>query len=1121
MTCSRCGQINPPRSNFCLGCGARLGGVCAACGAGLPADARFCNACGTPAAGAAAERRHLASPQQYTPSHLADKILTSRTAIEGERKQVTVMFADLKGSMELLADRDPEEARKLLDPILELMMEAVHRYEGTVNQVLGDGIMALFGAPLAHEDHALRACYAALRMQERVKRHAEDARRRTGVSIEIRVGLNSGEVVVRSIGSDLRMDYTAIGQTTHLAARMEQLATAGSIFMTAATLRLGEGFVTVEPLGPVHVKGLAEPIEVYELTGVGAARTRLHAASARGLSRFVGRDPELEHLRRALEQAGAGRGQIVAVVGEPGVGKSRLFYEFRRSHHTRGWRTLEAASASYAKTASYLPVSDLLRDYFKIGAQDDQREIREKVTGKLLTLDRALEPVLPALLSLLDVPTEDAAWERLEPRERRPRTLEAVKRLLLRESQIQPLQIVFEDLHWIDGETQAVLDALVESLPAARIALFVNYRPEYVHGWAGKTYYAQVRLDALPPQSADELLRGVLGDDPALEPFKRMLTARTEGNPLFLEESIRALVETGTLAGERGAYRLARPLEAIEVPATVQAILAARIDRLSPDDKRLLQAGSVVGKDVPLELLRAVADLGEPDVPRVLARLTAAEFLDEGSLFPDPEYTFKHALTQEVAYGSLLHERRRDLHARIVDAIERLHGGRLPEHVERLAHHALRGEVWDKAVTYLRRAGLKAIVRSAHPEAIANLESALTALSHLSGDRESLVLGVDLRLDLVLALAQSARYANILQRMTEAAPLAESLGDRARLGQILQRMAQALRLTGDYATALGVGQRAVAVADELGDALLRSGTRHRLGQIYFTVGDYPRAAQLLRESVALLGERMGMADELGYVLGVGPLAWLGEVLASLGEFTEALALGRQALRLAESGERPGDLIVALGVLGMIHLFKGDYREAIPVLERGLGLCRTWSILDWSPTMTSALATAVAREGQVDEAIVLHQRAEEEEARQMQGTPGGHILRFGETYLLAQRIDDARACAERALGLSRTAGEEGAETRALRLLAEIDVAGPLANADRSERYLTEALDRSEAHGARPEAARCRLALGLLHARRGRRQQSEQCLATALAAFREMNMPYWTDKAAGALKELTQT
>jgi predicted ATPase/class 3 adenylate cyclase len=620
--------------------------------------------------------------------------------------------------MELLADRDPEDARKILDPVLERMMEAVHRYEGTVNQVMGDGIMVLFGAPLAHEDHAVRACYAALKMQESVRRYAEEARRTAGVSIEIRVGLNSGEVVVRSIGGDLRMDYTAVGQTTHLAGRMEQLATAGSTFMTTATLRLAESFVAVKPLGLVNVKGLAEPLEVYELRAAGAARTRLHAAAARGLARFVGRDPELEQLRRALEQAGTGRGQIVAVVGEPGVGKSRLFYEFTHSHRTLGWLILESGAASYTKAASYVPVSDLLRAYFKTGGPDDSREIREKVAGKLFTLDRALEPTLPAVLSLLDVPTDDSTWESLEPRDRRQRTLDAVKRMLLQESQVQPLAVVFEDLHWIDAETQAVLDAVVESLPAARILLLVNYRPEYSHAWGSKTYYRQVRLDALPQESADNLLRGLLGVDATLEPLKRILTARTEGNPLFLEECVRALVETGVLAGTRGVYRLAKPVEAIEVPATVQAILAARIDRLPVEEKRLLQAASAVGKDVPLELLRAVADLGEQDLMRLLARLTATEFLYETGLFPDPEYTFKHALTREVAYGGLLHERRREVHARIVATIERLHAERLPEQVERLAHHALRGEVWAKAVGYLRQAGLRAVARSAHREAM-------------------------------------------------------------------------------------------------------------------------------------------------------------------------------------------------------------------------------------------------------------------------------------------------------------------------------------------------------------------------------------------------------------------
>jgi len=374
----------------------------------------------------------FSSPESYTPRHLAEKILTSKSALEGERKQVTVLFADLKGSMELLADRDPEEARKILDPVLEHMMEAVHCYEGTVNQVMGDGIMALFGAPLAHEDHAVRACYAALRMQDVVRRYSEELRRAQGVEVQIRVGVNSGDVVVRSIGSDLRMDYSAVGQTTNLAARMEQLAAPGSIRLTAETLHLAEGFVQVTPLGPVPIKGLGEPIEVFELVGSGAARTRLEAAARRGLTRFVGRNAEPEQLRGALDRASQGRGQVVAVVGEPGVGKSRLFWELTHSHRVHGWLTVQSASVSYGKATAYLPVIELLRGYFEIESRDDPRKIREKVTGKVLTLAPTLGPAVPALLALLDVPVEEASWQALDPLQRRQQTLDAVKRLLLR-----------------------------------------------------------------------------------------------------------------------------------------------------------------------------------------------------------------------------------------------------------------------------------------------------------------------------------------------------------------------------------------------------------------------------------------------------------------------------------------------------------------------------------------------------------------------------------------------------------------------------------------------------------------------------------------------------------------
>jgi class 3 adenylate cyclase len=455
MHCLRCQRENRPQAKFCEECGAPLTRSCGNCGAALSSSAKFCSECGRAAGIYPEPEARFASPHAYTPKHLAERILTSKAALEGERKQVTVLFADLKGSMELLADRDPEEARKFLDPVLERMIEAVHRYEGTVNQVMGDGIMALFGAPLAHEDHAVRACYAALRMQESVKTYAEEIRRSHAAVVKIRVGLNSGEVVVRAIGSDLHMDYTAVGQTTLLAARMEQLADPGSIAIAPETLALAEGYVEVKSLGPVPVKGLDAPVETYELVGAGPRRSRLAASADHGLTKFVGRDAELEQLRQALGRAATGHGQVVALVGEAGVGKSRLVWEEVHSHRTHGWLIVQASSISYGSSMPYLPLVELLRAYCQIDPRDDARKVREKLTGKVLTLDPALQPAIAAFLALLDVPVEDPGWQALEPRQRHDRTLDAVKRLLLRESQIQPLLVVFEDLHWIDPQTQA------------------------------------------------------------------------------------------------------------------------------------------------------------------------------------------------------------------------------------------------------------------------------------------------------------------------------------------------------------------------------------------------------------------------------------------------------------------------------------------------------------------------------------------------------------------------------------------------------------------------------------------------------------------------------------------
>ena len=807
----------------------------------------------------------------YTPAHLTDKILAARPTLEGERKQVTVLFADLKDSTELIRGLDPEAAQQLLDPAIHRMMDAVHRFEGTVNQVLGDGIMALFGAPIAHEDHALRACYAALAMQAAMQAYADDVRRAHGLALRIRVGLNSGEVVVRAIGNDLHMDYSAVGQTTHLAARMEQLAAPGSILLAAPTLPLVEGLVRINALGPVPVKGLTEPVEVYELLGASAVRQRLQATAACGLTRFVGRQHELESLRQALEQAGAGHGQVVAAVGEAGVGKSRLVYEFVRSHHTRGWLVLESASVSYGKATPYFPVIDLLRRYCHMEAHDDTRTSRAKVTGQVLTLDPALQDTIPALLSLLDALPEDSPFLKLDPPQRRQRTLDALKRVLLRESQVQPLLLVCEDLHWIDSETQALLDSLVESLPTARLLLLVTYRPEYQHGWGSKTYYTQLRLDPLPPASADAFLHALLGDDPSLAALTSLLIARTEGNPFFLEESVRTLVSTRVLVGEPGAYRLDKSLDSLQVPATVQAVLAARIDRLPPEEKRLLQTAAVIGTDVPFALLRDIAELPEAALYRGLAHVQAAEFLYETRLFPEPEYTFKHALTHEVAYGSLLHERRRGLHARLVEALEALAPDRAPEQVERLAHHAVRGEVWDKAVTYGQQAGARVYDRAAFREAAASFEQALQALAHLPEDGDSRVQAIELRLALGGPLFALGEYGWSLALLGEAEALARALDDRARLGWVLARRADVLRITGDFDGAVAAGQQALALAAALGESALQVRASHHLGQIYYGTGDFGQAAELLRRNVEAADRESGTFST---ALRIQSRAWL-------------------------------------------------------------------------------------------------------------------------------------------------------------------------------------------------------------------------------------------------------
>jgi class 3 adenylate cyclase/tetratricopeptide (TPR) repeat protein len=1126
MRCPSCGFDNPEGLKFCGECGTALTAPCPSCGFANPPQFKFCGDCGASLVPASrpASTSSLAAPSQppsrYTPAYLAEKILTSKSALEGERKQVTVLFADLKGSLELLADRDPEEARQLLDPVLERMMAAVHRYEGTVNQIMGDGIMALFGAPLAHEDHAVRACYAALAMREAIRRYSEEVRRRHGLEVQIRVGLNSGEVVVRAISNDLHMDYSAIGQTTHLAARMEQLAPPGTIRLTADTLRLAEGWVQVTPLGPVPVKGLPAPIEVCELVGAGQARTRLQVFASRGLTAFVGRQAELAALHQALEQAGAGHGQVVAIIGDPGVGKTRLFHEFTHAPCTQGWLLLESSSTSYGKATPYLPLIDLLKAYFELDDRDDGRRAREKLTERLLTLDAALAPTVAAFLSLLEVPVEDPHWQALDPSQRRQRTLDALKRLFLRESQVQPLLLVFENLHWIDAETQAFLDGLVESLPAARLLLLVNYRPEYQHGWGHKTSYTQLRLDPLPPVNAATLLQSLLGDDAGLEPLKARLIERTEGNPFFLEESVRTLMETQVLVGERGAYRVAKALPSLQVPATVQAVLAARIDRLPPEEKQLLQTAAVIGTEVPLALLEAMAEAPDEPLRLGLTHLQAAEFLYETRLFPDIEYTFKHALTQQVAYETLLQEQRRALHARVVAALEVLAGDQVAEQVERLARHALRGEEWDKALAYLRQAGEKALARSAHREAAGYFEQALSAVQHLPEQRLILEQAIDLRLALRTALVPSGDYERIFVLLREVESLAAALDDPHRLEQVSLFLSQHFYSRGMHDQAIACAERALALATAEGEVLRQRLAIQYLGRPHQAQGDYRRAMDCFRQTVASLEgarqrERFGQAH-LPAVFARALLAWCH---AELGTFAEGRTLADEGLRIAEAVGHPNSTLFASWAMGLLALRQGDLPRALPPLERAVELCGEAEFPSWLPWMAAALGAAYTLAGRVVDAVPLLTRGIEQAIVTQRVIDEGFCgLSLGEAYAVAGRLEEACTVAERTLSLACQHQERGNQAYALRLLGEIAARQDPPARARAEAHYRQALALADELGMRPLLAHCHRSLGTLYGKIGRREQAHVELSTAIEMYRTMDMTFWLPEAETVLAQV---
>jgi class 3 adenylate cyclase/predicted ATPase len=836
---------------------------------------------------------------------------------EGERKLVTALFVDIINSTGLEQDLDPEEARAIIDPALQLMIDSVRRYDGYVVQSTGDGIFALFGAPVAHEDHPQRSLYAALRLQEEIRHLGERLSSEGRAPLQIRAGVNTGEVVVRPIKTGERhTEYTPIGHTVNLASRMQSLAGAGAIVISDGMRKLVEGYFKLRSLGPTRLKGISDSVRLYEVAGLGPLRTRLERSAGRGLAKFVGRSHERQCLHNAAELARSGVGRVVAVVAEPGVGKSRLFFEFK-APAKEDWTVIEAFSVSHGKGSSYLPVIELLYGYFGIKRGDDQTSRRAKVTDRVAQFGPLLDASLPYLCTLLEIDLDKERLTGMDPQLRRLRTLQAVVDLFLAEARRKPLMLIVEDLHWLDDESQALIDLLVDSMAGSRLLLLVNFRPEYQLRWSDKSYVQLLRLEALNYGNADEMLTAMLGESKQLLPLKHLIIETTGGTPFFMEETVQALFDEGALTRSNGPTELVKPLASLRIPPTVQTILAARIDRLRHDEKTLLQTLAVLGREFVLKLARAVAGRSEEELERLFSNLQLGEFVYEQPSLSDAEYIFKHALTQEVAYNSILIERRKQLHEDVGRAIEELYASSLEDHFADLAHHYSKSANRAKAVKYLILAGKQAMARGALHQAVRNLEGALALLKSFPEEQSKDQTELQILTALGTAYIAVRGYAapQVGPTFHRARQLCERIGGpQERFAAVWGNFAWRI-VRGEMDLALELANEAIDHAKKLDDPGVWMEALFLMGVTLYYRGDFVGARQQYETALARYDDDPDRtrlwALRVGEHAGVTHRCYLALTLWHLGFADQAIKMNREMLALARSIDHPFSLAYAL------------------------------------------------------------------------------------------------------------------------------------------------------------------------------------------------------------------
>jgi class 3 adenylate cyclase/tetratricopeptide (TPR) repeat protein len=998
MKCPKCQFENREGAKFCKECGKKLELTCPQCGTAYTPGTKFCDECGQSLTEVKkAPPVDYSQPRSYTPKFLADKILTTRSSIEGERKLVTVLFADVANYTSMSEKLDPEEVHEIMDGCFRILMDETHRYEGTINQFTGDGVMALFGAPVAHEDHARRACHAALSIQSAVGAYGERIKKRHGFKFKLRIGLNSGPVIVGSIGDDLRMDYTAVGDTTNLAARMESMAKPGSILGTAPTYKLARDFFKFDPLGKVEVKGKQETVEAYVLLEPTAVETRIAASAAKGLTKLVGRGREMETLRQAYEKARSGSGQIVGIVGEAGVGKSRLLIELRNMLSNEACTYLEGQCLHYGGSMTYLPLIDTLKSYFEIKEGDREYIIKKKIAQKILHLDERLKGALPPFQEMLSLKVDDTAYLQLEPSAKKLKTFEAIRDLLVRESQNKPVVLAIEDLHWIDKSSEDFLNYLIDWLAGTQILLILLYRPEYTHTWGSKSYYSKIGVDQLSTKSSIQLVQNILEAGEVVPELGELILNRAGGNPLFVEELTHSLIENGSIQKKGHQYFLIREPSEIEVPDTIQGIIAARIDRIEENLKRIMQVASVIGREFAYRILQTIMGMRE-ELKSSLINLQGLEFIYEKRLFPELEYVFKHALTQEVAYNSLLQKRRIEIHEKIGSAIEDLYADRLEEYYELLAYHYLRSDNKEKALGYLDLANQKAAKLNAMEAAKSYFDQGMDLLDTLPDSEGKSTRRISIVVNQWLVYTLLFQISDYYDLLTRYESMAIEAGDQELLGRFFMAMGACQWWIGTYDQAIETLGKAAGIFEVLG-AFEYAGQAYMFLQwSHICKGNFEQVFALKKDVLRTTEKQFNLR---AHVYAFDTAAW---ACTNLHRWDGAIENGEEALKKAEEYADNSLISFTADVICQAYCFKGDLDRAIEYGELAIQKAPTPGDKLWAEGF---LAMAWIRTGKLQQGIATLTKivAAHKKGRFVFGEVG-YTLNLGLGYLLAGEYDKA-------------------------------------------------------------------------------------------------------------------